>query len=222
MIWASVLVAIIYIPSKLGGSDDIFDAATEGLPKKDPPGALVPVGSDAHLAYATLALGSAMALFLYPHALTGVLSSKSANMVRRNAAMLPAYSFVLGLIALLGYMAIAAANLQPVNPQLRGARPLPEVLPELVHGLRVAAIAIGALVPAAVMSIAAANLFTRNIYCEFVRPDATPAQESQVAKIASLFVKVGASPSSSCCRPSTRSTCSSSAACGSCRPSRRW
>jgi SSS family solute:Na+ symporter len=54
------------------------------------------------------------------------------------------------------------------------------------------AIAIGALVPAAIMSIAAANLFTRNIYKEFFRPQATGAEESQVAKIVSLAVKVGA------------------------------
>ena len=42
------------------------------------------------------------------------------------------------------------------------------------------------------MSIAAANLFTRNIYKEYLKKDATPRQEAQVAKIASLVVKLGA------------------------------
>jgi SSS family solute:Na+ symporter len=55
-----------------------------------------------------------------------------------------------------------------------------------------AAIAIGALVPAAIMSIACANLFTRNIYREYFKPDCTPREESQVAKIVSLVVKAGA------------------------------
>ena len=132
-----------------------------------------------------------MALFLYPHALTGALSSKSANTVRRNAALLPAYSLVLGLIALLGYMAIAA-GIQPANPNDAVPDLFLKFFPSWFTGVAFAAIAIGALVPAAVMSIAAANLFTRNIYREFLRPDATPAQESRVAKIASLFVKVGA------------------------------
>jgi SSS family solute:Na+ symporter len=59
-------------------------------------------------------------------------------------------------------------------------------------GVALAAIAIGALVPAAIMSIAAANLYTRNIYREYFRPDCTPAQEAQVAKLASLVVKLGA------------------------------
>jgi SSS family solute:Na+ symporter len=42
------------------------------------------------------------------------------------------------------------------------------------------------------MSIAAANLFTRNIYKDLIKPDATPAQETAVSKIVSLVVKVGA------------------------------
>ena len=37
-------------------------------------------------AYATLSLGSALVLFLYPHSITGILSSSSARVVRRNAA----------------------------------------------------------------------------------------------------------------------------------------
>jgi SSS family solute:Na+ symporter len=59
-------------------------------------------------------------------------------------------------------------------------------------GIAFAAIAIGALVPAAIMSIAAANLFTRNIYKEYLKRDATPAQEAGVSKVASLVVKFGA------------------------------
>jgi SSS family solute:Na+ symporter len=35
-------------------------------------------------------------------------------------------------------------------------------------------------------------LFTRNIYKEFFAPRATPAQETRVARLASLFMKVGA------------------------------
>src|SRR3954466_16297429 len=101
LIYLTVIVAVVYIPSKVGGFDNIFAAAGKALPQKDPPGALIPGTGDTQGAYATLALGSALARFLYPHALTGVLSAKSAQVVRRNAAILPAYSFVLGLIALL-------------------------------------------------------------------------------------------------------------------------
>ena len=67
-----------------------------------------------------------------------------------------------------------------------------QVFPDWFAGVAFAAIAIGALVPAAIMSIAAANLFTRNVYREFIRRDAPPAEEARVSKIASLVVKFGA------------------------------
>jgi SSS family solute:Na+ symporter len=40
------------------------------------------------------------------------------------------------------------------------------------------------------MSIAAANTFTRNIYKEWLKPDATVEQEAKVSKLASLVVKL--------------------------------
>ena len=42
------------------------------------------------------------------------------------------------------------------------------------------------------MSIAAANLFTRNIYKVYFRPNYTEREESSVAKITSLVIKLGA------------------------------
>jgi SSS family solute:Na+ symporter len=48
------------------------------------------------------------------------------------------------------------------------------------------------MVPAAIMSIAAANLFTRDLYRQYIRPDATAREETYVSKIVSLTVKFGA------------------------------
>jgi SSS family solute:Na+ symporter len=55
-----------------------------------------------------------------------------------------------------------------------------------------AAIAIGALVPAAIMSIAVANLYTRNIHREFFNRNPTDKQEAQMAKWVSMVAKLGA------------------------------
>ena len=105
MIYITVIAAIIIIPIELGGYASIFAAVPPAKLILAPP----PANSlGSYSAYATLALGSAFALFLYPHAVTGVLSSSSRHVIRRNSALLPAYSFLLGLIALLGFMAIAA------------------------------------------------------------------------------------------------------------------
>ena len=191
LIYLTVIVAILYIPAQLGGFGNIFDAAAEALPTRETPGTLIPGQPAAYSAYATLALGSALALFMYPHALTGIFSANSGNTIRRNATLLTAYSFALGLLALLGYMTIAA-NITPESPNFAVPDLFLTFFPSWFVGVAFAAIAIGALVPAAIMSIAAANLFTRNIYKEYFRPNISDREESQVAKITSLVVKLGA------------------------------
>jgi len=199
LIYIVVIVAVIYIPIKLGGFDDIFAAADAKFTKSPPPAPDGLLLADPQvLGYSTLAFGSALALFLYPHSVTGLLATRSRDTIRRNMAALPAYSFVLGLLALLGLMAIKAG----VTP-LTGANGKPDantvvpllfdkMFPDWFAGVAFAAIGIGALVPAAIMSIAAANLFTRNIYKEYLRRDATPAEEARVSRLASLIVKAGA------------------------------
>ncbi|HSD91692.1 MAG TPA: sodium:solute symporter [Methyloceanibacter sp.] len=198
LIFVTIFAAIVIIPAQLGGYSAIFASVPQEKLTLTPPGEGT-LGS--YSAYATLALGSALALFLYPHAFTAILSSSSGNVIRRNAALLSAYSFILGLIALLGYMAIAAGvGSNPAHAggfKLYGANfAVPALFIESFSswfvGVAFAAIAIGALVPAAIMSIACANLYTRNLYKEFLRPNCTDAEEARMAKIVSLIVKIGA------------------------------
>ena len=198
LIYITVIAAIIVIPAQLGGYDQIFASVPAGkLTLMPPPEASL--GS--YSAYVTLALGSALALLLYPHAMTGILSASSEHVIRRNAAILPAYSLALGLIALLGYMAIASGvSAMPEYAdgfkQYGANYAVPALFlhsfPSWFAGVAFAAIAIGALVPAAVMSIACANLFTRNVYKEYFKPKCTAAEECRMAKLVSLIVKVGA------------------------------
>jgi len=198
LIYITIAVAIVVIPLRLGGFAHIFSAVpAEKLLLKAPDSTSL----NGYSAYATLALGSALALFLYPHSITAILSSSSGNTIRRNMALLPAYSLVLGLLALLGYMALAAGvkDMPEFAPYFKayGANfAVPALFlhffPSWLVGLAFAAIGIGALVPAAIMSIAAANLYTRNIHKEFINSEMTHAQETGVAKLASLVVKLGA------------------------------
>jgi solute:Na+ symporter, SSS family len=191
LIYIVIIVAVIYLPLKLGGWGEIFGAAEEQFAAaNDPAVGTIPPGA-LHWAYASLALGSALALFMYPHSITGVLSTKSRNVIRRNAALLPAYSFLLGLLALLGFVAVAA-DVQVDNPQLAIPALFEQEFPGWFAGMAFAAIAIGALVPAAIMSIAAANLWTRNVYKAFLKPAATHAEEARQSKLVSLVVKFGA------------------------------
>ena len=190
MLYIMVLAALIYIPHKLGGYAHVFELANQLLTHHTP-SATTSLRQGQFLGYSTLAIGSSIALMLYPHTATAVLSAQNANVVRRNAAMLPAYSFLLGLIALLGYLALAAGV---VTKDPNQAVPLLflKMFPEWFAGFCLAAVAIGALVPAAIMSIAASNLFTRNLYGALIQRKMLPEEESRMAKIVSLVVKFGA------------------------------
>ena len=199
LIYIVIVVAIIYVATKIGFGT-MFDSAKTQLAKTSPvtgkPGTFITSEAN-YWAFGTLAFGSALALFMYPHSMTAVLSGRSRNVIRRNAAILPLYSLMLALLALLGYAAIAKGTnifgLDGVaNAQLAVPRLFDQVFPDWFAGVCFAAIAIGALVPAAIMSIAAANLFTRNIYREYFARNASPKHEAQVAKIVSLVVKFGA------------------------------
>ncbi|WP_240519453.1 monocarboxylate uptake permease MctP [Amycolatopsis antarctica] len=203
LIYLVIIVAVIYLPAKLGGWGEIFDISQEKLQQPSPttgqPSGSIVLSDNNQLQYITLALGSALALFLYPHSLTSVLASRGRNVIKRNMIALPAYSFLLGLLALLGYVALAA-GVKPISNNATGQPDSNTVVPVLFDtqfpswfaGIAFAAIGIGALVPAAIMSIAAANLWTRNIYKEYLKKDATPGQEAKQAKLASLIVKFGA------------------------------
>jgi solute:Na+ symporter, SSS family len=197
LIYITAFAAVIVVPIQMGGFGHIFEAVGKKALLTEPP----PLSTGLYGYYATLALGSALALFLYPHSITGILSASSGQAIRRNAALLPGYSFMLGLLALVGFFAIAA-----------GVAGLPEfatgfkqfgtnfAIPALfLHsfpawfvGIAFAAVGIGALVPAAIMSIGAANLYTRNIHREFINANPTDKQEAQMAKWVSLVVKFGA------------------------------
>lgn len=189
LIYLVVLVAILYLPIKLDGWTEIFnmvDAKFQATPSAED-GLLLAPGDELH--YATLALGSALALFLYPHAITGVLAARNRDVVKRNMAALPVFTLLLGVLMLLGFVALAA-SVVPLTSGATGAPDVNTVIPLLLSdqsppwfaGLAFAAITVSALVPAAVLAIGAANLWARSIYRNYLRRGASPEQEGRQAR----------------------------------------
>ncbi|WP_222845413.1 monocarboxylate uptake permease MctP [Legionella genomosp. 1] len=198
LIYIALIAAIIIIPAKLGGFSAIFaKIPTDKLLLKAP----LEGNMNQFSAYLTLAFGSALALLLYPHSINVMLSAKSENAIRKNMILLALFSVLLGICALLGYMALAAGV--EANPrftayfqQYKANFAVPALylasFPDWFLGIAFAAFAIGGLVPAAIMSISAANLCTRNIYKEYTRASVSLKDEAKIAKIISLLIKAGA------------------------------
>jgi SSS family solute:Na+ symporter len=190
LIYVTVIAAIIIIPAKLGGWDHVFAGAQAALAARPKPSSIILPGN-MYFAYASLAFGSCLALFIYPHSITSLFSAKSANVIRRNCALLPLYTVLLGFLALLGFCALAA-GIVVKNPNLAIPELFNRFFPSWFGGVAFAAIVIGALVPAAIMAIGAANLFASNILQSFSARRARPAVETTLARYIALAVLLGA------------------------------
>ncbi|WP_430379628.1 sodium:solute symporter family protein, partial [Streptomyces sp. B1-3] len=140
LIYVVITVAVIYIPIKLGGFDHVFAQAGEKYASAGA-GGLLPA-AEGRWTYATLALGSAMAMFMYPHSITATLSSRSREVIRRSTTVMPLYTLMLGLLAVLGFMAIAA-GVKVTNPQLAIPQLFEDMFPDWFAGVAFAAIGIG-------------------------------------------------------------------------------
>jgi SSS family solute:Na+ symporter len=188
VIWITVIALIVIVPLSVSGG---FSTAF-----KDVKPSYVTVPSQLVTGYATLLLGSALALYLYPHAITGVLSSESVQKLRRSIALLPLYGIgiaIMGLMGILVYAVPSAMNFLSHFPESsRGILVLPSLIlysmPSWFAGIALLGIFIGGLVPAAIMAMSQANLLTRNIIKE-IRPNTSAISEIRITKISSTIFK---------------------------------
>jgi len=165
LIWITVIAVIIVVPLSISGG---FGTAFRDV---KPSYVTVP---KLITGYATLVLGSALALYLYPHAINGVLSSETVHKLRKSTALLPLYGIGLAIMALMGILIYAvppAMNFLSHFPESsRGILVVPSLIlytmPPWFTGIALLGIFIGGLVPAAIMAMSQANLLTRNIIKE--------------------------------------------------------
>ncbi|CUR52062.1 Na+/solute symporter [Nitrosotalea devaniterrae] len=187
LVWITVIAVIVIVPISIGGFGNAFKAASSSyvtLPEN-----LVP-------AYATLILGSALALYLYPHAISGVLSAQSAQKLRSSTALLPLYGIGLAILALMGILVYAVPGamhfLSGFPESSRGILVVPSLilysLPSWFSGVALLGVFVGGLVPAAIMAMAQANLLTRNIIKE-IKPNLSDKSEIRITKAASTIFK---------------------------------
>ncbi len=187
LVWITVLAVIIVIPISLGGFENVFRNVKANYITL--PDSMLP-------AYSTLILGSALALYLYPHAINGVLSAESVKKLRTSTSMLPFYGIGLAILALMGilvYSVPSAMNFLSGFPESsRGILVVPSLILSLMpgwfSGIALLGIFVGGLVPAAIMAMAQANLLTRNIIKE-IKPDLSDSSEIRITKIASTVFK---------------------------------
>jgi len=173
-IWAMVIFLVIYIPAHYFGSlGEMFTWFNQHHQAKSV------LTSGQITVFSTLALGSAMALFLYPHVITGVYSSITPKTIRKNAILLPIYNIMLLLITVLGFAALfVVPGLK--NPNMAFPMMISKTFGPIPTAVIGGIIILGSMIPASIMAIASANLFTRNVYKNLFHPNLGDSAERTI------------------------------------------
>lgn len=192
LIWITVIALIVVVPLSIGGGGGGFATAFKNVKNQT----YITLSESLVPGYTTLVLGSALALYLYPHAINGVLSSESAQKLRTSTALLPLYGVGLAIMALMGILVYAvpsAMNFLSHFPESsRGILVVPSLIlytmPGWFSGIALLGIFVGGLVPAAIMAMSQASLLTRNIIKE-IKPNMPASSEIRITKISSTAFK---------------------------------
>jgi SSS family solute:Na+ symporter len=193
LVFGSMAVAVPVVFARLGGPEGVAEAAGPALERRTSGAGGLLLDPGLTSAYASLAVGSALALLLYPHVLVCAFAARDADVVRRATPWLLVWTALLGVVATLG-LAASAAGVDTPGGHAELALPLllRDALPSVLAGVVLGAVGIAALVPAAIMSVASGAMFASNIYVEYIDRTADAQQQARVARAVSLLVKVGA------------------------------
>jgi solute:Na+ symporter, SSS family len=187
LVWVVMLYMVASLPKIHFGS---WNNMIQTIQVKAPELLVIPTsGPKSYLWFTTASLVSALALFMWAHAATGVFTAKSAESIKKNAMFLPLYNIVLILVIFLGMV----ANLilpKSINPN--------DALLQLIHisyssttqGFAYATIALASLIPCSIMAIGASNLFANNIYRDLINPYVSAKKFTMITRLM-VFVVIG-------------------------------
>ena len=190
IIFTTVIVVIVVVTIQVGGfGNALIDMGSVSKPPVTGTGTLANLYISGFI---SLSLMSAFALYLYPHAINGVLSTNSAKKLRYSTALLPLYGVGLALLALFGVLIYASKSALALTGQYGAVTAVPSLiyaeLPDWFVGFAFLGIFIGGLVPASIMAISQANLLTRNVIKPFWAK-MNPKMETMLSKIFSVMFK---------------------------------
>ncbi|MEV0375424.1 sodium:solute symporter [Streptomyces sp. NPDC050636] len=190
LIGIAISVLIILVVTEIGAPGRVFEMAAR---RSGTAGQTFGVPQQNFTAYATLALGSALAQLMYPQVLMVSMASRSKHTLRAATNFLPAWSMTLGLSAFLGIAALAVGVRAPAgHGELAVPALIRNLAPDWLSGLLFGALAVGGLLPAVVMAMSMSMLLVRNIYSEYLNPTATPKHEVRLARGTALAMMAGA------------------------------
>jgi solute:Na+ symporter, SSS family len=184
MVLAAVAIGIGVPFMHFGGIGAMFRALAAAHPAHlTMPGATPNLG---HAWYVSTVLLTALGFYMWPHTFGSIFTARSADTLRRNAVVMPLYTLTLAFVFFAGFAAVLIApGLK--DGDLAMLTVVRQSFPPWFLGIVGGAGALTAMVPAAILILAAASLFAKNL----VRALLVPSMSDQdVARLARVMVVV--------------------------------
>ncbi len=185
MMIAAVLVVGIGVPViYFGGFGKMFQTLIEQKPHY-----LVLPGATSHMGVlwvmSTLLL-TGLGFYMWPHVFGSVFSAKSANIIKRNAVIMPFYQIPILLVFMVGFTALLVIpSLE--NGDMAFLELVNRTYPSWFMGFVGAAGAVTAMVPSSILVLFASTLLAKNVYKAGFNPRAS---EETVMRLSRFLVLV--------------------------------
>ncbi len=187
MLLAAVVIGIGVPYRFFGGIGPMFAALAQAQPAHlVMPGATKTMG---HAWYISTVLLTACGFYMWPHTFGSAFTAKSGDTLRRNAVVMPLYSITLPLIFFVGFSAILIVP-GLANGDMALLTVVRKAFPPWFLGVVGGAGALTAMVPAALLLLTSATLFSKNFYRPVFAPSMTDNQVAKLAKIMVLAIAV--------------------------------
>src|ERR1700675_3080796 len=173
MVFAAVSIGIGIPYIHFGGIGPMFAALAHSRPAH-----LTMHGATANLGhtwYISTVLLTSLGFYMWPHAFAAAFTAKSGDTLRRNAVVMPLYTITLAFVFFAGFTAVLVVPGLP-NGDLSLLTIVRKSFPAWLLGVIGGAGALTAMVPAAILTLTAAALFTKNLCRPLFAPAMTDDQ----------------------------------------------
>ena len=187
LVWVMMLFMVVSLPLiHFNG----WTPMVEKLASEAPHMLTIPADGPKGIAwFITASIVSALALFMWAHAATGVFTANSADALRKNSMFLPLYNIVLILVIFLGFFAFLVLP-DNINPRLALLYLIQSSYGGVTQGLAYSTIALASLIPCSIMAIGASNLFANNLYRDLINPSVAGSKLTLITR-SMVFVVIG-------------------------------
>jgi SSS family solute:Na+ symporter len=189
LLFAAFFVAFAVPHIYFGGIGPMFAVLAHAKPAHlVMPGATRNLG---HSWYVSSVLLSAMGFFMWPQSFGSCFTARNADILRRNAIVLPLYNITMPLMFIVG---CAAVLVLPglSNGDLSLLTIVRKAFPAWFLGVIGGAGALTAMVPASIQILTAATLFSKNLVRPMISTGMTDLQVARLAKIMVLVMTAAA------------------------------